>query len=233
MPPSEPPVPSSACQTDPLSQPSPPASRRQRRKSARPSELTAAALALFVEKGFAATRLDDVAALAGVAKGTLYLYFASKEALFKAVIQEGVVPVVAQGEALLAAYQGETAILLRQLFLHWWSQIGSTNLAGIPKLMVCEARNFPDVAQFYYENVILRIRKLVAQVLERGMVQGEFRRLPLETCVDILIAGPLMQAIWRFSMGPCQHHPHDPEAFLNLHLELILNGLATSLPDGL
>jgi len=73
-----------------------------RRKEARPSELTAAALALFVEKGFAATRLEDVAALAGVSKGTLYLYFDSKEALFKAVIQEGMVPVLERGEALLA-----------------------------------------------------------------------------------------------------------------------------------
>ena len=78
-----------------------------RRKEARPSELTAAALALFVEKGFAATRLDDVAALAGVSKGTLYLYFDSKEALFKAVIREGMVPVLERGEALLASETAE------------------------------------------------------------------------------------------------------------------------------
>ena len=77
---------------------------RKRRKEARPSELTAAALGLFVEKGFAATRLEEVAIRAGVSKGTLYLYFDSKEALFKAVIQEGIVPVVAEGEAIAARH---------------------------------------------------------------------------------------------------------------------------------
>mgnify|MGYP000452777623 CR=1 FL=1 len=81
-------------------------SPRRRRKDARPSELTAAALDLFVEKGFAATRLEDVAARAGVSKGTLYLYYENKEALFKAVIQEGIVPVIAEGEAIAAKHVG-------------------------------------------------------------------------------------------------------------------------------
>ncbi len=88
---------------------------RRRRKDARPSELTAAALDLFVEKGFAATRLDDVAARAGVSKGTLYLYFDSKEALFKAVIEEGIVPALAAAEQQLAGFQGPSADLLQAL----------------------------------------------------------------------------------------------------------------------
>lgn len=204
---------------------------RRRRKEARPAEMLQAALTLFVEKGFAATRLDDVAALAGVAKGTLYLYCKNKEALFKAVIQESVLPVVAEGEAMQQAHQGEAATLLRQLCWRWWELIGSTQLAGIPKLMMCEAGNFPEVAQFYYENVIQRIHNLLGRVLEAGMAQGEFRPLPLETCVDVLIAGPLMQMIWRFSLGPCQHHAHDPEGFLALHLDLVLGGLRASPPN--
>lgn len=85
---------------------------RKRRKAARPSELTAAAMALFAEKGFAATRLEDVAARAGVAKGTLYLYFDSKEALFKAVIEEGILPVLAAGEAVVANHVGSAEALM-------------------------------------------------------------------------------------------------------------------------
>ena len=81
-----------------------PTTPRKRRKEARPTELTAAALALFVEKGFSATRLEDVASRAGVSKGTLYLYFDSKEALFKAVIQEGILPVVVENEATNPTY---------------------------------------------------------------------------------------------------------------------------------
>ncbi len=127
---------------------------RKRRKEARPSELLEAALSLFVEKGFAATRLEDVAAHAGVSKGTLYLYYENKDALFKAVIQEGIVPVIAENEAIAARHSGCSFDLLELLLENWWTKIGQTAFAGIPKLMVAEARNFPELASFYYENVI-------------------------------------------------------------------------------
>ena len=100
--------------------------RFERRKDACPSELTAAALELFVEKGFAATRLEDVAARAGVSKGTLYLYFDSKEELFKAVIQSAVVPVLAQGEQIFENFNGTASDLLRELVNGWWRLFGST-----------------------------------------------------------------------------------------------------------
>src|SRR5512139_2202895 len=99
---------------------------RHRRKEARPGELVAAALQLFVEKGFAATRLEDVATRAGVSKGTLYLYFDSKEALFKAVIEEGIMPVVAEGEAIAAGHDGSAFDLLQRLLDNWWMRIGET-----------------------------------------------------------------------------------------------------------
>ena len=154
--------------------PATPAPRR-RRKEARPSELLAAALDLFVEKGFAATRLEDVAARASVSKGTLYLYYENKEALFKAVIREGIIPVIAEGEAIAAKHVGCSFELLDKLLDNWWSRIGQTAYAGIPKLIVAEARNFPEVAAFYYENVISRGRALVGFALKRGMASGEFR----------------------------------------------------------
>lgn len=198
---------------------------RKRRKEARPSELTAAALALFVEKGFAATRLEDVAQRAGVSKGTLYLYFDSKEALFKAVIQEGVVPVVVEGEKIAARHEGSAFELLELLLRNWWNGIGVTAYSGIPKLMVAEARNFPDVAQFYYENVIRRGRALIGSALERGMSSGEFRRMDVDTTIDVLIAPILMLVIWRHSMACCQCNPVDPLLYLSVHLDLLRQGL--------
>lgn len=199
--------------------------RRQRRKEARPSELTEAALDLFVEKGFAATRLEDVASRAGVSKGTLYLYFDSKEALFKAVIQEGIVPVIAKGESIVAAHTGSSSEALRQLILSWWQMIGGTKLGGIPKLMVSEARNFPEVAQFYYDNVIVRGRRLMRGVLDQGMESGEFKPLNVETCIDVLMAPPLMLAIWQNSLSVCRCAHSGPAEFLDMHLELALRGL--------
>lgn len=202
------------------------------RNDAIPAELTAAALALFVDKGFAATRLDDVAARAGVSKGTVYLHFRSKDELFKAVIRESIVPALEEGEALAAAHAGDASSLLRQMLGCWWRLIGGTALAGVSKLMISEARNFPEVAQFYEAQVIQRCRGLLAEVLERGMASGEFRRLDVGLAIDVIVAPLLMRAIWRYSFGACAAAPTRPaagdeaQAFLDLHFDLLISGLA-------
>lgn len=202
---------------------------RQRRKEARPAELTAAALELFIANGYAATRLEDVAAHAGVSKGTLYLYFESKEALFKAVIREGIVPVMAQGAELIEGFSGRAADLLRHLILAWWQRVGETPLGGVPKLMMSEAGNFPEVAAYYNEAVVTPGRELLRRVLARGMAQGEFRALDVETAIDVIFAPVLMLLIWRHSMAACGCRTHDPQAFLATHLDLALNGLAVDI----
>ncbi len=208
----------------------PKAPRRRRRKEARPQELTAAALTLFVERGFAATRLDDVAARAGVSKGTLYLYFDSKEALFKAVIQEGIVPALEAGEALLAQHGDEPAELLRTMLRGWWERIGNTELGGIPKLMVSEARNFPEVAAFYNEAVIQRGLALIRGAVRLGIERGVFRPVDLDTVATVLIAPLLHLALWRHSFGACCGHGVSIERYLDTHFDLILHGLEAA-PD--
>jgi len=205
---------------------------RQRRKEARPAELLAAALELFVEKGFAGTRLEDVAARAGVSKGTLYLYFGSKEALFKAVIQEGIVPILEEGAGLVDSFEGSTADLLRALILEWWQRIGSTHLAGVPKLMISEAGNFPDLAIYYHDTVIVRGRDLMRRTLQRGIASGEFRAVDVETAIDVIFAPVLMLLIWRYSLGACCGTAHDPLIYLNTHLDLVLRGLAMPVASG-
>jgi len=200
---------------------------RRRRKDARPSELTAAALDLFVEKGFAATRLDDIAARAGVSKGTLYIYFDSKEALFKAVIAEGIVPALAAAEQQLAGYQGTAAELLRSLLVGWWLQIGSTRMGGVVKLIISESRNFPDVAQYYHDHVIVRGRSLLRTALRRGIDSGEFRTMDVESCIDVIIAPLLMLIIWRYSFCFCGNDIQ-PETYLDTHFDLLINGLLTA-----
>jgi AcrR family transcriptional regulator len=199
---------------------------RRRRKEARPQELTAAALALFVEKGFAATKLDDVAARAGVSKGTLYLYFDSKEALFKAVIGEGVVPAIEAGEALIDDGPDDPVQLLRCILAGWWERIGSTALGGIPKLMLSEARNFPEVAIYYDEAVIQRGQALIRTVVRRGIERGVFRPVDLDTIGTVLIAPLLHLALWRHSFGSCCGRDTNVEQYLNTHFDLVLNGLA-------
>jgi AcrR family transcriptional regulator len=205
---------------------------RQRRKQARPAELMAAALELFVEKGFAGTRLDDIAACAGVSKGTLYLYFDSKEALFKAVIQEGIVPILEQGAGIIDGFKGRAGDLLRLLINEWWQRIGNTHLGGVPKLMISEARNFPELAAYYHDAVIMRGRDLMRRTLQRGITSGEFRAVDVETAIDVIFAPVLMMVIWRYSLGACCGTTHDPEVYLKTHLDLALRGLTLPAASG-
>ena len=199
---------------------------RRRRKEARPQELTAAALELFTERGFAATRLEDIAARAGVSKGTLYLYFDSKEALFEAVIREGIIPAMNEGRTMLEEHQGSASELLRRLLLGWWELLGESPLGGVPKLMVSEAGNFPKVAAFYRENVIDPGRALLREALQRGMDQGEFRPVDVGMAVDVIFAPILMLAVWRYSIGPCcAEEERDPVRFLDTHFDLLIKGL--------
>ena len=195
----------------------------RRRKDEHPSELVAAALDLFVERGFAATRLDDVAARAGVSKGTLYLYFESKEALFKAVIEEAIVPLLASAEDVIANDQGTSIDLLRRLLNGWWEQIGATRLAGVPKLIIAEARNFPAVAQYYHDAVIVRGRALLRTLLQRGIERGEFRPLDLETAIDVIYAPLMMLVVWRSSLCFCAKET-DPATYLKTHFDLLVQG---------
>lgn len=198
----------------------------RRRKECRPTELLAAALELFVEKGFAATRLDDVAARAGVSKGTVYLYYPSKEELFTAVIREGILPALAEGQAILAQHAGDTSSLLREIVHGWWRLFGGTPLAGVPKLMISECRNFPEVAQFYFDNVIVPFRRLVGHVIERGIERGEFAPVKVEAAIEAVFSPLLMMVVWRFSMAACCHGtPTDPYEFIDQHLAIVLNGL--------
>lgn len=202
-----------------------PVTRWKRRKEARPQELTAAALDLFVEKGFAATRLDEIAARAGVSKGTVYLYFSSKEDLFKAVVREGVVPRIAEAEKRLERHEGSASELLREIMLAWWALIGSTKLGGLPKLMISEARNFPELARFYHDEVIKRAAALVATMLERGIASGEFRAMDVRAAVHISFAPLIMRPVWQRSLACCDNEQVPDDIYIPEAIEFILRGL--------
>jgi AcrR family transcriptional regulator len=200
---------------------------RQRRKQSRPQELLAAALELFVEKGFAATRTEEVAARAGVSKGTLYLYYPSKQDLFKAVVRECLVAQIHEAAALSAQHQGPVAELLGQVLQAWWQRVGQSTAGGIAKIMVAEARNFPELAAFYTEEVILPIQALLVGLIERGVARGEFRPVPVEATVHVLI-GPILHMILyqhSFAACACGGPTIEPAAVLEVQLDLMLHGL--------
>ena len=200
--------------------------RWRRRKSARPEEIVHAALEVFADRGFAATKLEDVARKAGVTKGTIYLYFENKEALFKALIRETIVPVIAQGEALAKSFTGSARDLFEKLVRDYWRLVGETALAGIPRLMIAEAGNFPELARFYYEEVVTRGHRLMSGVLERGIKAGEFRKVDLAVATKLAMS-PLMHAVVaRQAFAHCMPEGFDVTRYLDTHIDLYLHGIS-------
>ena len=120
--------------------------------------------------------------------------------------------------------------LLRVFVLGWWERIGSTSLSGIPKLMLSEARNFPELADFYYKEVIQRGEQVFRRALERGIESGEFRRVDIGYAVQVLLSPIVMLSVWRHSLGYCQSQPSDPLRYLETYLDLALAGLRSPAP---
>ena len=203
------------------------APKRERRKEARPGELLDAALDLFVEKGFSATRVDEVAARAGVSKGTLFLYFQSKEDLFKAVVRKNIANNFPRWQEEFLTFEGTSSDMLRYAMTSWWERIGKTRASGITKLVMSEAQNFPEIAEFYQEEVIKTGNAMIRRILERGVQSGEFRELDLEQAVHIIVAPMIFLMMWKHSMGACAASAKivDPEQFIHMQVDVLLHGM--------
>jgi len=204
-----------------------PSTRWRRRKDARPAEIVAAGLACFAERGFAATRLEDVARRAGVTKGTLYLYFPNKEELFKAVVRQAVVANIVLGEALVAHSSEPAPVVLDQLIARLQAAMVAP-ASAIPKIVIAEAGNFPDIARFYLKEVIQRGLGLFRRVLKAGVARGELRTMDVECTAYCIVAPMMLGMLWRHSFAQHERRPLDTNALCRAHLQILSRGL---LPD--
>jgi TetR/AcrR family transcriptional regulator len=204
------------------------APRRERRKQARPGELLEAALALFVEKGFAATRMEEVAVRAGVSKGTVFLYFPSKLDLFKAVVRENISGRFQEWNAGFDQYEGGSAELLRDAMLIWWQRVGATQASGISKLMLSEGGNFPEVAEFFRQEVVQPGQAILGRVIARGIARGEFRPVPIDHAVQGVISIMIFLALSKHTACLCTKDGMtlDPVAYLAEQADIVARGLA-------
>jgi len=203
--------------------------RWRRRKAARPAEILSAALDCFAERGFAATRLDDIAARAGVTKGTLYLYFPGKEELFKALVRQELLPNVERLEAA-AAGPGTAAELLGQLFAVWAGHVAPSRVSVLPKLILAESGNFPELAKFYLDEVVQRALRLLRSILRRGVESGEFRPVDVEHTAFCVVGPLLLSVLWKHAFDPHAGRPLDVAALCRAHLDTLLNGLRPAAP---
>ena len=198
--------------------------RWRRRKEDRPAEILDAALKVFAVKGFASTKLNEVAKEAGVSKGTVYLYFESKEALFKAVVTEFVLPQIANAEKQAENYTGSITDLMHLLSELWQKQVLDTELSGISKMMMAEASNFPELATFYLENVIQRTRNFVTKLINIGIERGEFRQCNAEYAARIFLTPMIFSAVWKHSLAPFDTE-YDIKEYLKSNLDIYLRGI--------
>jgi AcrR family transcriptional regulator len=204
----------------------PPETRWTRRKQARPTEILDAAMKVFAHKGFAAARMDDIAREAGVTKGTIYLYFENKEAVFKSLVREAVGTMLASVTADAQTFQGSARFLLSMVLTRLAQMLIDSDKVVLPKIVIGESSNFPWLAEFYRFEVIERGLQLLTALVERGIAQGEFRKLPAVHVVRLCVAPVLLSAIWRVTFAHLDPEPYDYKGLIDTHLDVLFRGLA-------
>ena len=199
-------------------EPSKPGSGRAARAAERRQAIIDAALDEFIARGFSATRLDDVAKRAGVAKGTIYLHFKDKEALFQELIRSALVPLI--GRLAAPPPPGRSVREALESFADTFAQdVISTRRGDIVRLIVAEGARFPSIADFYYREVVSRGMEGMRAMIELGISRGEIRQESLTRFPQIVVAPAIVAVIWHGLFG--RHAPLDAAGMLRVHLDLI------------
>src|SRR5258707_1238369 len=209
--------------------PLPAPQRGSRRKQARPSEILDAALKVFAAKGYAAARMEDIAREAGVTKGTIYLYFDNKEAVFKSLVRESIGTTVTAVAAQLQSYDGPAQEVVRLALTAMAQLLMQSDRVVLPKIIIAESGNFPELARFYRFEIIERGMSAFTAVIARGMARGELRPAPVEHVIRLCIAPVLLGAIWRVTFAQFDPQPYDYKGLIETHLDVLFRGLA---PEG-
>ncbi|HXS06262.1 MAG TPA: TetR/AcrR family transcriptional regulator [Rhizomicrobium sp.] len=199
--------------------------RWKRRKEERTPEILEAALACFGEKGFAATRMDDVAARAGITKGTIYLYFDSKQAVFKALARQSAGAQIAAIAEQVKTSDTPSPELLRFVILSMGQFLRTTDRIILPRVLLSEMGNFPELAEFWRREIIDKGLGLFETIIKRGIARGEFRKLPTQHAARLCIAPLLVMALWRMHFEKFDSVPYDYEGLVETHIQTLLRGL--------
>jgi len=205
-----------------------PGPKFRRRKAARPAEIVEAAMAVFAEKGFAAARLDEIAARAGVSKGAIYLYFPTKEEVFRAVVEQAVVPNVAALRAMLAmlaSHPGPFTDIARAFALQVGQLSRAAHIGGVLKMVVAEARNFPEIARIWHDRLVAHAVGALTEAVAAAQARGEVRPGDPRAYALSMIAPLVVGVIWRETFVPVGAQPFDLPALLDQHVETLLRGM--------
>ena len=193
--------------------------RFRRRKEARPQEITTAALAAFAEHGYAATRVDDVARRAGISKGLLYLYFETKEELFKAVVRSLVMPRIDALTASIDTSDLTAEEFLRGPFLEFVKTMPGSPVSVVIRLLISEGRKHPDLVQFYWDNVVSRGLQTISELIERGVERGEFRRTAVGDLPHLVVMPVVFSMVFKLLF---EQQALDTDKLIETHVEMLI-----------
>lgn len=198
---------------------------RERRKDERPAEILQAAVEEFAENGFANAKIQSIATRAGVAKGTVYLYYATKEEIFEAIVRDRIQPVFAMASAMSEQWQGTQADLLRQIVTHFYGQmIENDERRMILKTLISEGGRFSELAAFYHREILVGARKMLRELIRRGIEAGEFRDGAYAKEPMILVGPAIFAAVWKMTFDSVEKL--NTKRWLEAHLDVILRGVA-------
>ena len=200
----------------------------QRRPEARAKEILDSALQVFARHGYSAATIDDIATGANVSKGTLYLYFADKEAIFRSLIGESFTPRIGQLIDSVGTFQGTSLDLLRLAIRGLGHFLQNDPRAVLPRVVMAEAGNFPDLVKFYKTEVTDRGLALIELVVRRGMEGGEFRPLDAQHAARLVMTPLMFIAFWRTSFGTLEEQPYDFQGMIDTHIDFIARALLAS-----
>jgi AcrR family transcriptional regulator len=204
--------------------------RWRRRREARPAEIIAAALECFAAHGYAGTRIEDIARHAGVTVGTVYRYFSGKAALFEAVITQSIAPTLTRGEVLARRRGEEADRLLKRLVLGWWRLVHRRARAGIVRMVVSEAANFPELTRVYVREIIARAEDILARALELGVTRGEFRAHDVHATARALSHLVLFGVLYDHALQPFDDRYVDATRSLETMLDVVIDGIRIRQP---
>jgi AcrR family transcriptional regulator len=196
---------------------------RRRRKDARPQEIVKAATVEFATKGFAATRLEDVAKRAGVSKATIYVYYKDKEALFEACMQLSVGPLLQNAEQLVDMFPGSTADLVKLLITTIYRNLVNSDAKELIRIVIAESENFPFLAEMHHRESVSKGKAVLTRIVARGIARGEFREGNYVKAPLVIAGAAIMATIW--SLVFQRIDPLPMEDVMNAHIDLVLNGI--------
>jgi AcrR family transcriptional regulator len=201
-----------------------PSPKRVRRADARPDEILDAALAEFTERGFDAARVEDIARRAGISKGGVYLYFPSKEALLKALIEAKIAPIAYQAATLARAGDGDPLTALRMLTRVAAERLREPGIIAVPRLVIGLSARFPEFADFYRTHVVVHARGALEHLIQRAMALGQIRECDVAAVTRAFIGPLFFEAMWTHVLRG-ESALGNPEKLIESQFDILLNGL--------